>query len=95
MNSFVFHAFFSNQQLEQIPIVRNKHLEFVKNNIHRINYGGVIHNPDQSYKGILMILEANTIEEATDFIRNDPYFKLYNSFEINLFSQKIPNQLQQ
>ncbi|MCB0508325.1 MAG: hypothetical protein KDD21_08510 [Bacteroidetes bacterium] len=90
MSSFVFYAYFNSQYLEQIPIVRNKHLEFVKENKDRIRYGGVIHNPDQSYKGILIILEANTMEEATDFIKNDPYFKLYNSYKIDYFIQKIP-----
>lgn len=77
-------------QTEKINEIREAHLTYVRLQINCIHYGGVIQDEANDYKGILMIIKANNIDEATDFIKNDPYFSLYSRYEVSLFSQRIP-----
>lgn len=68
---------------------RLKHLEFVKNNHKQIKYGGVLYKNEKK-SGIIYIVMAKNLEEATNFVKKDPYFDIATSYEVYKFEQKLP-----
>lgn len=90
MKLFCCYAYFSINKIKQIEAIRPKHIEYIKSQ-KNIQYGGVITNEDDTYKGVLIIFYANDSKSAKEIIRLDPYFELYDRCEINNFNQKIPN----
>jgi uncharacterized protein YciI len=89
MYLYCCYSLFNLNLIDKINEIRDVHLLYIKNNIENIIYGGVVNQDNQDYKGILMIIKANNINEAENFIKNDPYFELYKTSDINLFSQRI------
>ena len=89
MHLFCCQTFFASGKLDKINDCRDRHVDYIKQK-KSIHYGGVITDENNQYKGILIIFHANSIEEATEFIKNDPYFELYDKYLINFFTQRIP-----
>lgn len=91
MLMFSCYCIFNTNKITKIDEIRVKHLQFIKDNIDSMIYGGVIQDKEGIHKGILMVLKTNSLKEAKEFIQNDPYFELYKSYQIDYFTQKIPN----
>ncbi len=90
MSIYSCYSIFDITKLSNINETRDKHLQYVKDNIDSITFGGVIQDENDMIIGILMIIKAKNKNEAVNFIKNDPYFELYQSYDVNLFSQRIP-----
>ena len=58
-----------------------------------IKYGGVVLKENtEIYKNICYFLQAVSKKQAEDFVRNDPYYSLYNHIEIKKFVQRVPQE---
>lgn len=71
---------------------RQAHLDYAATFGTRIRVGGPLLGPDgQSMIGSLLLLEAETIDEARAFSDNDPYVKagLFESVVIRPFKQVV------
>lgn len=89
MPLFCCHSFFDSSKLDKINDIRALHLDYIKQK-NCIHYGGVITDENNQHKGIIIIFYANNLEDAKEFIENDPYFVLYNKCNTDFFTQRIP-----
>lgn len=76
-------------QLKNFDQVRLEHLKYVQTNHKQIKYGGVLYQ-NENKSGIIYIVMAKNLEEATNFVKKDPYFDIATSYEVYKFEQKLP-----
>jgi uncharacterized protein YciI len=90
LNYYLIYAFFKTNQIDSISIERAKHLAYIEQNIKFMHYGGLIKEDTNLPKGVMYVICASDLIAATTFLKADPYFKLFQTYNIELFEQKIP-----
>lgn len=78
-----------NTQLKNFEIVRFEHLKYVREKSKQIKYGGVLFQEEIKI-GVMYIIMAKNLEEASQFLKKDPYFEIATSYEVYDFEQKLP-----
>ncbi|TVR76020.1 MAG: hypothetical protein EA412_14480 [Chitinophagaceae bacterium] len=79
-------------KLALLEKLRPEHLQYIQSLKKTIRYGGVLLTENNEQKGICYIVNAKTISEAKQFIKDDPYYLLYQKVEVDLFEQKLPEE---
>ena len=89
------HCIIDDSSADKIAQLRPSHLAYVKEFIANIAYGGVCGDAEVPYRSICLFLDVENEQQARDFIANDPYSSVYQSVDIQEFSQKIPFPVEQ
>lgn len=89
MNLFFIKCNVDLDKASRIPVLRPAHLEHIKANINRINYGGIMDVQGESFANLVMFFEAEQESEVHSFIAADPYHEVYQSVEVKPFSRKV------
>ena len=87
---FVIIGWDSPEAQDKLPINRPKHLERLK----KLNEQGklICAGPFADKAGSLIIIEADSLEEAETFAKEDPYVSegIFQRTEVHPFKQVIP-----
>jgi uncharacterized protein YciI len=86
---FLIKANFTPNTKEKLETLRPSHLNYIVKNC-TIKYGGLTMDQQDLENGILYILSYQTIKEAEDFIKMDPYHSILSNISIEKFVQKLP-----
>ena len=88
---FFAQCFIDPVKIDNIQLLREKHLDYVKRFLSVITYGGVCGNEELPYQSICFFLDTDTEQDALKFVEQDPYSATYSAVEIKQFTQKVPN----
>lgn len=88
---FSITAYFKTQSEELRQKKKEEHHIYISSKTKIIIFGGLIFDENESPKGLIYILKSKNKTEALSFIKDDPYFIIFEKIEINRFEQKLPN----
>jgi uncharacterized protein YciI len=91
MRQFILLCYFKENSTEEINSLRKEHQGYIIRNANSISYGGLISDGATQTNGLMIILFALNKSEADEFVKNDPYFAVYKSYEVKDFEVKISN----
>lgn len=91
MPQFVLLCYFKENSTQKINNLREKHRAYIASKVNSISYGGLIDDKESKSKGLMIVLHAINKSSAVEFVKNDPYFAVYTSYEIKDFEVKISN----
>tara|TARA_B100000497_G_C7254398_1_gene181631 strand:+ start:74 stop:340 length:267 start_codon:yes stop_codon:yes gene_type:complete len=74
------------KSVQDIESYRGDHLNYIQR-AHNLDYGGILNGKN---KEILYIINCSNESEAANFVKKDPYFIIYQSYQIIPFSKKFP-----
>lgn len=72
----MLYAVISNDKKDHLDIrleIRPKHLEYLKSLGKTLKFAGPFVDENDKPNGTLMVVEANSKDEAADFAKGDPY----------------------
>jgi uncharacterized protein YciI len=92
MRTFLIIYHFDINLLDQIADLRSQHQRYIQKHKNLIQYGGVFSSVENISTGIIITILAKDCKVVVEFVKNDPYFPLYENYIISNFEQKIPIQ---
>ena len=90
MITYKISLFFPENAESSINELRDDHLRYIRSK-KNIRFGGIARTNANHYSEIVYIISCSNIDEAEQFVFNDPYSKIVESYRVNQFEQKIPN----
>lgn len=92
MPQFILLCYFKENSTQEIKNLREKHRTYIASNADSISYGGLINDKENQSNGLVIVLQAPNKSYAVEFVKNDPYFAVYKSYEVKDFEVKISNE---
>jgi uncharacterized protein YciI len=89
MPQFILLCYFKENSIQEINNLREKHRAYISSKADSISYGGLI--KDKEGNGLMIVIHALNKSSADGFVKNDPYFTVYKSYEVKEFEVKISN----
>ncbi|MFG6101391.1 hypothetical protein U2F10_03990 [Leptothoe sp. EHU-05/26/07-4] len=62
----------------------------MKNHLKQIAFGGLAYDEDADTTVVCICLNVESDSEASDFVKDDPYWEVYKQVKIEKFKQMIP-----
>ena len=90
METFIVWSRFDDTRMAEVAQRRPAHLAHVIDHREQIDFGGLAAAPAGPPQAILMVVRAESLDEARALVAQDPYDDLYASQELLPFQQRLP-----